>query len=192
MLIIQDVLISDDIINTHFICNLKACKGACCWEGDYGAPMLSDEMDHWKEYESVIKSNLKDESLLQISNKGLFHYYEEPQFYGTSLMPSGACVFMNKDEQGVAYCTIEKMYKNGDLPFNKPQSCHLYPIRIIRNEEAGFEAWNYDQWEICSAACDLGTEMKLPLYQFLKNAIIAYKGEAFYDELDHAAQHMSS
>ena len=86
-------------------------------------------------------------------------------------------------------CGIEKAYNEGKIDFKKPLSCHLYPIRVNRNPELGFEAWNYDEWDICSAACSLGNELKVPIYKFLKEAIIRAKGEEFYDQLAEAAEH---
>ena len=88
-------------------------------------------------------------------------------------------------------CNIEKLHSEGKIPFNKPISCHLYPLRISKNEISGFEAWNYDRWDICSAACTKGAKEKVPVYKFLENAIVRAKGESFFEELDAAAQYFT-
>lgn len=191
MIIIQDVLISDDVVEQQFICNLSACKGACCWVGDYGAPVTKEEESIILSNLDKIKPNLSLESKSLLEDKGCFDVYSKSKFTGTTLHKNGACVFMTFDDQGVAKCGIEKTFENGDIDYKKPLSCHLYPIRINVNEPASFEAWNYDLWEICSPACELGKKESVPVYKFLKDAIIRYKGEEFYEELDEAVKYMN-
>ncbi|MEM9544537.1 MAG: DUF3109 family protein [Bacteroidota bacterium] len=190
MIIIQDVLISEDVIEKEFICNLSACKGACCWEGDYGAPVTEKEQSIIESNLDKIRPNLSVESNQLLDEEGSFAEYSKDKFTGTALHPNGACVFMTFDDQGIAKCGIEKTYEEGKISYKKPMSCHLYPIRVTINEPATFEAWNYDQWDICSAACALGKKESVPIYQFLKEAIIRYKGEEFYEELDHAVKYL--
>ena len=190
MLIIQDKLISDDVIHEQFICNLKACKGACCWEGDYGAPLETEEIAILDSIYEKVKPHLTEEGIKAIEEKGTSVYYEKAKEYGTSLQPDGACSFMTKNELGMAKCGIEQAYLAGDTDFKKPISCHLYPIRINKDERVLFEALNYDRWDICSAACDLGKKEEVPVYQFLKEPLIRKYGEDFYDELDAAAKYM--
>jgi len=192
MLIIQDVLISDDVIEQEFICNLSACKGACCWEGDYGAPVSEEEEEIISASLEKIKPNLSIESRKLLEEKGAFDEFTEKQWRGTSLHPDGSCVFMTFDDDGKAKCGIEKTQQAGDIIYKKPLSCHLYPIRVMKQEPMSFEAWNYDTWNICSPACDLGKKESVPVYKFLKDAITRYKGEQFYDELDQAAQHLQN
>ncbi|MFT6335980.1 MAG: hypothetical protein ACJATI_002735 [Halioglobus sp.] len=192
MLIVQDVLISDDVIEQEFICNLSACKGACCWDGDYGAPVTAEEEETIASILDVIKPNLPLESQKLLEEKGAFDNFAKDNWRGTSLHPNGSCVFMTFDEGGSAKCGIEKTQQSGAIEFKKPLSCHLYPIRVNKQEPASFEAWNYDVWEICSPACDLGKKESVPVYKFLKEAIIRYKGDHFYDELDQAAEHFKN
>lgn len=192
MLIIQDKLISDDVVEQQFICNLNACKGACCWEGDFGAPLESEELEILEEIYEKVEPYLSAEGKKAIAEKGKYVYYEEPAEYGTSLQPDGACAFMTKNELGMAKCGIEQAYLAGAINFKKPISCHLYPIRVKKDERVLFEALNYDSWDICSAACELGKKEQVPVYQFLKDAIIRKYGEAFYEELDAAAQHLKN
>lgn len=182
MLIVQDKLVSDDIIEEHFLCNLKVCKGACCWEGDYGAPLANSERQILEEILPKLQPYLSAENWELINQKGTAIYYEDAEDYGTPLMKNGACVYMTYDNAGIAQCGIEQAYNDGITTFKKPISCHLYPIRVT--QEPGFEALNYDRWDICNAACSLGKKEQLPLYKFLKEPIIRQYGQNFYDELD--------
>lgn len=190
MLIIQDTLISEEIIEEMFACDLNACKGACCVEGDYGAPLEEDEMELIMKYKDIILENLPEKSKNFLQNNPGFEFYKEYKVWGTSCHDDGACVFMTRNEFGIAMCGIEKTWREGKIPFQKPISCHLYPIRVSSNDVIGFEAWNYDRWDICSAACDRGKRESIPLYQFVKHAIIRKKGTDFFEELDAAAQNL--
>lgn len=190
MLVINDTLVSLDVVDSNFVCDLNACKGACCTEGDYGAPLKADEMDIITQYIDIIKDNLPERSQKILDTENGFTYFKEPKAWGTTCHDDGACIFLTKNELGIAICGIEKTYYEGKIPFKKPISCHLYPVRISKNEISGFEAWNYDRWDICSAACTKGDREKVPIYKFVKDAIIREKGQDFYDELDAAAEHM--
>ncbi|MBK9255987.1 MAG: DUF3109 family protein [Saprospiraceae bacterium] len=188
MVVVRDVLVANDVLDEQFHCNLNACKGACCWEGDFGAPLEDSEKDQiTKEIENIIPF-LEEGSQKMIREGGAFTYYQNPKLWGTSCHSDGACVFLVRKEGEIAQCGIEKAYKKGETTFRKPLSCHLYPIRVSKNEISGFEAWNYDRWDICNAACSLGKEKQIPVYRFVKDAIIRAKGQEFYDELDAAAQ----
>ncbi|MFK7810396.1 MAG: DUF3109 family protein [Saprospiraceae bacterium] len=189
MFIIQEILISDDVVEKQFLCNLSACKGACCWEGDFGAPLEKEEIELLeKDYESI-KPFLSEEGKAVIEKEGKYTWFEEPKENGTPLIKGAACAYMTYNELGIAQCGIEQAHKAGVTDFYKPISCHLYPIRINKEEELGFEAMNYDKWDICSAACELGKKEQLPVYQFVKNAIIRKYGKDFYDELDAAVKY---
>lgn len=191
MIIIQDILISDDVIEKQFMCNLNACKGACCWEGDFGAPLEDQEIDILQDNYQKIKPFLTNEGRKAIREKGKYTYFEEPAENGTTLLDNGACAYMTYSKGGIAQCGIETAYKAGAIDFKKPISCHLYPIRVNQDEDAAFEALNYDKWDICSAACQKGKEQQISVYQFVKDAIIRKYGEAFYNELDAAAQYLN-
>ncbi len=191
MLVIDDVLVSEDIIEECFCCDLHACKGACCTEGDYGAPLEKAEMGEITKYLEFIKPYLPERSVAYLENHPGYELYEEPKTWGTSCHEDGACVFLNKDANGIGYCAIEKAWADGKIPFKKPVSCHLYPIRISKNDISGFEAWNYDIWDICAAARIKGKRLKMPIYRFVKDAIIRKKGQDFYDQLEAAADHLN-
>lgn len=190
MLIIQDILISEEIVEEMFACDLNACKGACCIEGDYGAPLEEEEMKMLEMYKDIIIENLPENSKEYLRNNSGFELYKKFKVWATSCHDDGACVFMTRNEFGIAMCGIEKTWREGKIPFQKPISCHLYPIRVSSNDVIGFEAWNYDRWDICSAACDRGKKESIPLYQFVKDAIIRKKGADFFEELDAAAQNL--
>ena len=190
MLIVQGKLIDISLLKEEFMCNLSACKGACCWEGDWGAPLESNELQILENIFEAVKPYLSPESQEVIAQKGVYHFFEEPKEYGTSLMDNGACVFMVYDKQGIAHCGIEQAYNDGKTNFKKPVSCHLYPVRISRTEGTKFEHLEYDRWDICSAACKKGKQHQMPVFRFVKEALIRKYGQEFYDELEAAAIHL--
>jgi len=190
MLIVQDKLISNDVLERKFICNLNACKGACCWEGDIGAPLEEEELTVLEKIYDKVSPFLNEKGKKAIEEQGKYTYYKQPQEYGTPLIDNGACAYMTKDELGMAKCGIEQAFLAGEIEFKKPISCHLYPIRVNKDERVLFEALNYDEWDICSAACELGEKEQVPVYQFLKEALIRKYGKDFYEELEAAAQHL--
>jgi Protein of unknown function (DUF3109) len=194
MIMVQDKLVSDELVEEQFICNLSKCKGACCWEGDFGAPVDEDEMRIMTREYSKIRPFLREEGQSVIDTEGVYQVFKDGDDtqYGATLLSDGRCAFLTFGSGGVAQCGIEKAWKAGATDFRKPISCHLYPIRVSKNEIAGFEALNYDRWDICSAACQLGKEEQVPVYQFLKEAIVRKYGEDFYEELDATAQFMKS
>lgn len=190
MLIVQEKLISEDVVEEQFLCDLKACKGACCWEGDWGAPLEREELRTLERIYPDIRPFLSIEGVETIERNGLYAYYEEAGEYGTALQDNGACVFMIFDLNGVAKCGIEQAYRARATDFQKPISCHLYPVRVVSNPQTGFEALNYDRWQICKAACERGRQEQLPVYRFVREALIRKYGQEFYDELDAAARHV--
>jgi hypothetical protein len=187
MILIDNVLISDELVKEFFVCHLDKCKGACCWEGDFGAPLEPEEIEILDKIYTQIKSLLPQKNQKLIDEVGLTSYYAEPKYYGTSLMPNGACSFMIYDDKGIAKCSIEHAHEMGLIEQKKPISCHLYPVRATHNKESGFQALNYDRWDICAAACALGAKEKIPVYTFVKDAIIRKYGKDFYDQLEQVA-----
>lgn len=184
MLLIKDILISDAIFEIFFHCDLQKCKGACCWEGDYGAPLNDDEIQEIEGILPLVKSILPEENVKVLETKGPSEFYKEPEVNGTSLMEDFSCVYLIREPGQTAKCAFEILYNDKQIQFKKPISCELYPIRLIENEEIGFTAMNYDEWEICKAACTLGEKKKLPVFRFLKKGLIRKFGEEFYEELE--------
>lgn len=191
MMIIQDVLVADELFQKQFLCNLSACKGACCWEGDWGAPLEEEERKILEKIYPKVAPYLSEEGKTAIAEKGFSVYYPQAEEYGTPLIKNRACAFMTYTAEGIAKCGIEQAYEAGEIDFKKPISCHLYPIRVSKNEETGFEALNYDEWDICNAACDKGKKEQLPLYKFVQEAIKRKYGASFFDEMEHAAKFLN-
>lgn len=188
MIIVQNVLISEDIIKEYFHCNLNVCKGACCIEGDYGAPLLDEEIEIIDKILHIIQPLLDEDSAKFTHEHGYLEYHAEAGTNVTKCLDSGACVFLQKSLNGIGKCSFEVAWLSGITSFQKPLSCHLYPIRVSFNEITGFEIWNYDRWHICNSACSLGADNRIAVYEFLKDAIIRYKGHEFYEELDAVAK----
>ena len=190
MFIVQDILISEDVVKKHFLCQLDACKGACCWEGDYGAPLEDAELHTLENIYEDIKPFLRPEGIRAIEEQGLFVYIKKENEWATPLINDRDCAFLTFEKNGTAKCGIEKAFEAGATDFWKPISCHLYPVRVSKNEKTGFEAMNYDEWDICSAACSAGKKAELPVYRFVKDAIVRQYGEGFFEELDALAKWM--
>ncbi len=180
MIKVGEVLVSDDIKNVEFVCHLEKCKGACCVEGDLGAPLEEEELDTMKEIQSAVDPYLTPEGRAAIQAQGPY-ILDEDGDYSTPTISGRECAYAHYDQQGVLKCGIEQAYLDGKVGFRKPISCHLYPIRITKKK--GFEAVNYHKWSICSAACAYGKSLQVPLYQFLKEPLIRKYGEGWYQEL---------
>ena len=186
MIAIQDKLVSRDLVEKQFICNLSACKGMCCVLGDEGAPLTEEESGKIEDIYEEVEPYLTDKGRQAIAENGV-HSVSQKGELNTTLIEGKECAFVNFDEKGVALCGIEKAYLDGKTDFKKPVSCHLYPVRIT--EYPQYDAVNYERWEICSPACKLGEELQMPVYKFLREPLIRKYGQDFYDELDRAAKH---
>ncbi|AQY22463.1 DUF3109 family protein [Riemerella anatipestifer] len=185
MIQIEDKLISEDLFLEEFVCNLNKCKGACCIEGDAGAPLEQSEIKILDDIYPKIKSYLRPEGIKAIEEQGT----SVEDFEGdlvTPLIDNRDCAYVIFDENGITKCGIEKAYEEGAIDWQKPISCHLYPIRIT--EYSTFTAFNYHEWKICSDACAFGKELKVPVYKFLKTPLIRKYGEGFYQTLTEAAE----
>jgi hypothetical protein len=180
MIILGNTLISEDVFEKEFICNLNACKGSCCIEGDAGAPVSADEKLAIEANFELIMPYLSEQSLHEMERIGAFEKDEDNEWQTTCLQ-SGECNFVKRDATGLLSCGIEQSYLAGQSKIRKPISCYLYPIRIVKVGD--YEALNYHKWDICSAACTLGKQEKVRVYQFLKEPLIAKFGEAWYQEL---------
>jgi hypothetical protein len=182
---IDNVLISDDVIEAQFVCDLHKCKGGCCEDGDAGAPLEKDEKKMLDENFSVIKPYLTKEGLQEIERQGRYIYDREFGWV-TPTVHGKICAYGTRDEQGIIKCGIEQAYYDGKLGWKKPISCHLYPIKVSRSRE--FTNVNYEPREVlCKSGCALGKKLKMPVYQFLKEAIIRKFGLEFYDALHQVA-----
>ena len=180
MLVVGDVLVSDELFEKHFCCVLAQCNGQCCIEGDAGAPVAPDETAELSEYYPVYQKYMTQEGLAAVNNSGEPFVFQNNEFQTPLLDGQGACAFVFY-EDGIAKCAIEKAYENKEIPFRKPISCYLYPIRVSRVGK--YVALNYHHWPICKSACLKGDELRLPVYVFLKHPLIQMFGEEWYDEL---------
>lgn len=181
MLAIQKTLVSLDLLEKYFVCDLSACKGACCIKGDAGAPLTEEEIDLLENIVEDILPFLDEEGKAMIAKKGVFEIDVDGD-KGTALLENGRCSFALVDENGVVSCGIEKAELAGKINFKKPISCHLYPVRIT--EHKAYDAVNYNKWDICEPACDCGAKLDVPLYRFLKEALTRKYGNEWYQELE--------
>lgn len=186
MIQIEDKLISEEIFSEEFVCNLSKCKGICCVEGDAGAPLDKEEAQILENIYDKIKPYLTPEGIEAIEKQGKWEIDPTDGEYVTPLINNAECAYVTYDERGYTKCAIEKAYEDGVIDWQKPISCHLYPIRVT--EYSSFTALNYHEWEVCSDACTLGKELQVPVYKFLKTPLIRKYGESFYSELSDAAE----
>ena len=179
MIIIQNTVISDDIRDHQFVCNLTRCLGACCVEGDQGAPLEADELPVLARIYEQVAPFLSEEGRAAIQAQGT--HVEEDGALVTPTIGRRECAYAIYDEKMVLKCGIEQAYNAGVIDFKKPISCHLYPIRITKYD--GFDALNYDRWDICAPACTNGKKLGVNIYQFLQEPLTRKYGEAWYQEL---------
>lgn len=184
MIIIENTLISEDVLEKNFICDIEKCKGACCIEGDAGAPLLEEEINIIKAQLDLIKPYLAPDSIKEIELKDFYEIDKDGDFV-TTCQPDGLCNFAIRGNQGVLACGIEQAYLDGMIDYQKPISCHLYPIRI--SQVGQYEALNYHRWDICKPACALGEKHKVPVYSFLKDALVRKFGIEWYETIDEIA-----
>jgi len=180
MIQVDEVLLSEDLFESYFLCDLSACKGACCIEGDAGAPLEREEIDIIEENLDEIKGFLSDKGKATVERDGVFEVDIDGD-YVTTLNAGNECAFTVFDDNGIALCGIEAAYRAGKTNFKKPISCHLYPIRVEKLKH--HDALNYHRWSICQPACDCGSKLKVKVYQFAKEALIRKYGESWYKQL---------
>lgn len=185
MIQINNTLISELLLERKFVCDLNACKGACCVEGDAGAPLEKEELAELKRIWKKVKPYLRKEGIRAIEKEGLYTVDTDGD-YVTPLVDNKECAYVVFDEKGIAKCGIEHAWKEGKISFRKPISCHLYPIRI--SKLADMEALNYSQWHICEPACECGKKLDVKVYRFLREALIRKYGEEWFAQLE-AADH---
>ncbi len=180
---IGDVLISDEVLTERFVCDLEKCMGACCIEGDAGAPVDLDEIMQIEEVLPIVWDELSIAARKVINKQGVAYSDPEGQLV-TSIVNGKDCVFTCYDEKGGCYCALEKAYREGKTKFYKPLSCHLYPIR--HKKVGDLDALNYHRWDVCKAAVLLGDQLDVRVYEFLREPLIRKFGEAWYQELEDA------
>ena len=181
---LNKTIVSEEILEKEFVCNLSACQGACCVDGDGGAPVDESETKSLAEIYPKVKAFLRPEGIKAIEEQGT-HVVSDFGELETPLIDGKDCAYVIFDGK-TALCGIEQAYNEGIVDWKKPVSCHLYPIRV--KEYSDFSAVNYHKWHICSDACALGEELGVPVYQFVKEALIRKFGQQWYEELEKVAK----
>jgi hypothetical protein len=190
MIAIDNVLLSDAIVQEQFVCDLNKCKGGCCVDGDCGAPLSKEETKILAKIYPKIKPYLSAAYTAEIDKQGT-HTTDNEFGYVTPTINGGICAYGYTDELGIVKCGIEKAWKDGVINFRKPISCHLFPIRIKESE--GYEMVNYEpRPSLCKPACKLGEQLKVPVYVFLKDSITRKYGSGFYKTLEAVAKKMQA
>lgn len=190
MISIDNVMISDEIVERHFVCDLAKCKGACCVDGDAGAPLEDDELRIIDDVFETVKPYMTKEGLAVIKEKG--RYVNDKEFgWVTSTIGTGICVYGYTDEHNIVKCAFEQAYYDGKIKWKKPISCHFFPIIVEPGKM--YERMNYEPRSThCQPACKLGEDLKVPVYKFLKEPIVRKYGEDFYNTLDQVAQEIEA
>jgi hypothetical protein len=190
MIAIDDILVSDHVIEEKFVCDLEKCKGGCCVDGDAGAPLENAELKELNEVYHAVLPYLSEESKIIIETEGKYVYDKEFGWV-TPTISNGMCAYGIVDQKGIVKCGIEQAYNDGKISWKKPISCHLFPLRVKKTKRG--ELVNYEPREdLCAAACSLGKKLKLPVYQFLKEPLIRKYGKDFYEALAATAKHFET
>lgn len=186
---IGKTIVSEELIAKDFVCNLTACKGGCCVEGDAGAPLEEEELPILEAVLEQVKPYLRKEGIREIEEQGAYIKGIDGE-WETPLVDGKECAYVTFDAKGTALCAIEQAYRDGVISWKKPVSCHLYPVRV--KAYSAFAAVNYHQWQLCDPACSLGAELQVPVYQFVKEALIRKFGEKWYAELEEVARNLKA
>ncbi|HYK75525.1 MAG TPA: DUF3109 family protein [Daejeonella sp.] len=181
MIEVQHTLVHEDVVSENFVCNLNRCKGACCIEGDAGAPLERSELAVLQEIYPKVKPFMTEKGIQTVEEVGTYVKDFEGDYTTPCVDQVKECAYVTW-ENGITKCAIEKAYEAGEIAWKKPISCHLYPIRITNYPE--FDVLHYDRWNICSPACTLGNELKVSVYSFLKEPLIRKYGAEWYAELE--------
>ncbi len=192
MILIDNILVSDEVISEQFVCDLSKCKGGCCEDGDSGAPLEKAELEEIKRALPAVKPYLTPAGLKTLEEKGLYQYDREFGWV-TPTIEGKMCAYGFRDSQGIIKCGIEQAWLDKKITWKKPISCHLFPIKVTPSKRRQQEYVNYEPREdLCKPACKLGKRLKVPVYVFLKDALVRKYGEPFYKTLEATAQHLKS
>jgi len=195
VIVIDNILVSDDIAEKQFVCDLNKCKGACCEDGDAGAPLDEEELDIMLDLFEKIKPYLTPAAIAEIDKKGKYVYNKEFGWVTPTLgNDKEICVYGKRDENGIIKCAFEQAFYDGVTSWKKPISCHLYPIIVNKAKKRGnYDSMNYEPREkACSPACVLGKKLEVPVYEFLKEPLTRKYGKGFYEALEEAAKRHNS
>lgn len=185
MIIVGQTLVSEELLEEQFVCDLNACKGACCIEGESGAPLEQDELIKLEDSLDAARPYMRPEGIAVIDAEGPYTVDDDGDFVTSLVGKHGECAFVTFDQKGIAKCALEQAYNDGRTSWKKPISCHLYPVRLAQLKE--YVAVNYHRWQVCEPACACGKSLKVPVYKFLKEPLIRRFGQAWYSELEEVA-----
>jgi hypothetical protein len=189
LIAIDNILISDEVLSEQFVCDLNKCKGGCCEDGDSGAPLTNEELEFLRDVVDEVKPYLTPEGIKVLEKEGLYRYDQEFGWV-TPTIGGKMCAYGFRDKYGIIKCGIEQAYLEKKISWKKPLSCHLFPVKITRSKRQNQEYVNYEPREdLCKAACTLGKQLKVPVYIFLKDALIRKYGPDFYSSLEATAQY---
>lgn len=190
MIVIDNILVSDDVVSKQFVCDLAKCKGGCCEEGDAGAPLEDEEMNTIDSLYEKVKPYLSEAAIKEIEAKGKYVNNKDFGWVTPTLGDdSGICVYGNRDGNGIIKCAFEQAYYDGVIEWKKPISCHLFPVIAKKGKQGNYDRVNYEPREkLCNPACVLGKKLKVPVYEFLKEPLIRKYGKEFYDVLSEIAK----
>ncbi|MDP3557512.1 MAG: DUF3109 family protein [Bacteroidota bacterium] len=186
MIAINKTLISEDLLDKKFVCDLNACKGACCVAGDSGAPLEKEELQILDSIIDEVKPYMVKKGVKAIEKFGVYVIDGDGDYTTTLVSPGAECAFVFFDDNKIAKCSIEQAYYDGKITWKKPISCHLYPVRITKHKE--YDAVNYDKWDICKPACECGAKLDVPVYKFLKEPLIRKYGKDWFKQLEISAK----
>lgn len=190
MIVIDNKIVSDEIVEKKFVCDLAKCKGGCCEEGDAGAPLDEEELDIINDLFEKVKPYLTESSIAEIEKKGKYVFTNAFGWVTPTLdNDREICVYGIRDAKGIISCAFEQAYYDGVITWKKPISCHLYPIIAKKGKHGNYDRINYEPREkLCNPACGLGKKLKIPAYEFLKEALVRKYGQSFYNALDKIAR----
>jgi hypothetical protein len=190
LIAIDNILVSDEIVSEQFVCDLNKCKGGCCEDGDSGAPLTDEELGFLRTLIEEIKPYITQEGIKVLQTEGLYKYDQEFGWV-TPTIGGKMCAYGFRDHLGIIKCGIEQAYLEKKINWKKPISCHLFPVKITKSKRQNQEYVNYEpRQDLCKAACKLGKQLKVPVYAFLKEALIRKYGEDFYSTLEAIAVHI--
>lgn len=193
MIVIDNILVSDEVLSEQFVCDLSKCKGGCCEDGDAGAPLLDSELKELQDNFEMIRPYMTAAGIAAVEKQGKY-VFDKSFGWVTPTINNTICAYGYRDEHGIIKCGIEEAYNDGKVSWKKPVSCHLFPIKTEKSSlDEDLEYVNYQPREdLCQAACKLGKSLKVPVYKFLKEALIRKYGEDFYQSLEATAQHLKA
>ena len=186
MIAINNTLVSEEILEKKFVCDLNACKGACCVAGESGAPLEKSELEILDNIYPKVKPYMVAKGIKAVEKKGTYVRDSDGDYTTTLVGPNAECAFVYFDETNTAKCAIEKAWLEKKIDWQKPISCHLYPIRIATRR--GYDTLEYSKWNVCKPACTCGEKLNVPIYKFLKQPLIRKYGKEWFKQLEKSAQ----